>query len=172
MKKFYEAIETLVLPVIVITFLILFVCRVIVVQGDSMNNTLLSGEKVITTNFFYKAEKGDIVVTDGRIHDGKPLIKRVIATGGDTIKIDYSTGDVYVNGDCLEENYIKEKIDTDEHRNDIEMTIPEGYLFLMGDNRNNSLDSRSSEIGIVNEKEILGKAIFRITPISRIGFIK
>ena len=170
MKKFYELIESICFPVIVITVLILFICRVIVVDGDSMTNTLYDGEKVIITNFFYEPEKGDIVVTDGRIHNGRPLIKRVIATEGDTIEIDYSTGNVTINGQVIQEEYIKEKINTDNNKQDIKITIPEGYLFLMGDNRNGSLDSR--ELGIVDKQDILGKAIFRISPLSRIGRVK
>ena len=170
MKKFYELIESICFPVIVITVLILFICRVIVVDGDSMTNTLYDGEKVIITNFFYEPEKGDIVVTDGRIHNGRPLIKRVIAIEGDTIEIDYSTGNVTINGQVIQEDYIKEKINTDNNKQDIKITIPEGYLFLMGDNRNGSLDSR--ELGIVDKQDILGKAIFRISPLSRIGRVK
>ena len=171
MKKIYEYMESFSIAIIFITVLILFMCRIIVVDGDSMNNTLNSGEKLLITNFMYTPEKGDIVVTDSSVYARGPLIKRVIATGGDTILIDYSTGDVYVNSYLLEEDYIAEKIEI-EKREELKITLPEGYLFLMGDNRNHSADSRIEEIGLVNEKNILGKAIFRISPLSEIGKVK
>ena len=168
MKKIYDFIESVSLAVLFITVCILFCFRIIVVEGDSMMNTLHDQEKIITSNFFYTAEKGDIVVTDSHNGYKKPLIKRVIATGGDTIKIDYTTGDVYINGNLLQEDYIFEKINP-VPADDIEIIIPQGYVFLMGDNRNHSYDSRAQEIGLINENNLLGKAVFRISPISKIG---
>lgn len=168
MKKFYEFVESAAFAVAFITLMILFVCRFIVVDGSSMNNTLYHGERLIITNFLYSPEKGDIVVTDKKNSYGQPLIKRVIATEGDTISIDYNTGDVYVNGQMLQEDYIKEKIMA-TGGGVYEITLDEGKLFLMGDNRNASSDSRVREIGPVDEKSILGKVILRVSPISRIG---
>ena len=172
MKKFYEFLENICFAIIFITAVILFMCRIIVVDGDSMQNTLHNGEKLIISNFMYTPEKGDIVVTDMEIYHGKPLIKRVIATSGDRIRIDYSNGDVYLNGNILQEDYIAEKISPEKGDRELDIVLPEGYVFLMGDNRNHSTDSRSDEIGIVNEKDILGKAVFRISPFSEIGKVE
>jgi len=171
MKKFYEFLESVSVAFIFITLVTLFVGRFIVVDGNSMNNTLYHDERLIITNFLYSPEKGDIVVTDTKNYFGQPLIKRVIATEGDTVAIDYNTGDVYVNGQILQEDYIKEKIMA-TGGGIYQITLAEDQLFLMGDNRNASSDSRIQEIGPVSEKDILGKAVFRIAPLSRIGKVK
>ena len=170
MKKIYESVEIFCVAFVAVIITVLFLFRVIVVDGDSMQDTLHSGEKVVVYSLFYTPKNGDIVVTDSRNSYGKPLIKRVIATGGDRIRIDYSTGNVYVNDVLLNEDYIKEKINPSD-REDIDMLIPQGFVFLMGDNRNNSYDSRYPEIGPVKVGDVLGKAVFRISPISEIGFL-
>ena len=171
MRKFYDFIESIFSAILILTIVILFLCRIIVVEGDSMLNTLHGQEKIIISNFMYSPEKGDIVVTDVNNGYNKPLIKRVIAVGGDTIKIDFENGEVYLNGNLLNEDYIMEPMNTSP-ADALEITVPEGYVFLMGDNRNNSLDSRSEEIGVINEKDILGKAIFRVSPVSKIGKVE
>ena len=167
-KDIYETFESIMVSLVVITLIIVFAFRAVSVDGDSMLPNLHDQERLITTNLFYTPEKGDIVVLDKNNALGKPIIKRVIATEGDTIRIEYKTGDVYVNDELLIEEYILEKINPAD-KADLEMTIKEGYVFVMGDNRNDSTDSRSEVIGQVNTKNILGKAMFRIYPFDSIG---
>ena len=167
-KDIYETFESIMISLVVITLIIVFAFRAVSVDGDSMLPNLHDQERLITTNLFYTPEKGDIVVLDKNNALGKPLIKRVIATEGDTIRIDYKTGDVYVNDELLIEDYILEIINPAD-KSDLEMTIKEGYVFVMGDFRNDSTDSRSEVIGQVNTKNILGKAMFRIYPFNSIG---
>lgn len=171
MKDIYETAECIIIAFVVIAALILFVFRSVSVYGDSMLPNMHDGDRLITTNFLYTPDKGDVVVVDKNTNYGKPLIKRVIATEGDKIFIDYSTGDVYVNDEKLSEEYIYEKIAVQEKEN-INMVVPKGYVFVMGDNRNDSLDSRDPAIGLVNEKNILGKALLQIYPLSDIGVVK
>ena len=162
-KDLYESCESIIISFLVIMIVILFAFRAVAVDGDSMLPNLHDQEKLITTNFFYTPEKGDIVVIDKNNVLRKPLIKRVIATESDTIRIDYKTGDVYVNNQLLIENYILEKIEP-VNAETLEMTIQPGYIFVLGDNRNNSKDSRSRDYGEMGVNRILGKVIFRLVP--------
>ena len=171
MKKLYDIIESIAVAVFILTFATMFLFRVIIVDGDSMLNTLHNQEKIIISDFMYTPEKGDIVVTDTNNAYGKPLIKRIVATGGDTIRIDFENGQVYLNGGLLNEDYIMEPMQSTPS-DDLEITVPQGYVFLMGDNRNHSYDSRSEAIGVINEKDLLGGAVFRISPLSKIGKVK
>ena len=172
LENFYELFESIVIALLVIIVLVVFVFRAVTVDGDSMEPNFHHTDKLLTTNMFYKAEKGDIVVVDKNNILGKPVIKRVIATAGDTIKYECATGDVYVNGEKLSEDYILLDNSPNPYTEDIETTVKEGYIFVMGDNRNHSNDSRNSEIGQINEKNILGKAVLRIYPFNSIGVVK
>jgi len=163
MKKLYEFAESFCISIFLVTVIMLFVFRVVTVEGSSMYNTLSENDRIIITDMFYTPEKGDIIVTDSSNGLSKPLVKRIIATGGDTIRISYKTGEVFVNNQLLSENYILEPMKTEE-KDDLVMTIDDGYVFLMGDNRNVSWDSRSEVVGQINENEILGKVVFRILP--------
>ena len=150
---------------IIIAVVFTFAFRLVGVDGESMTNTLQHGDWLITVN---KAEYkyGDIVVVTQDTFFHEPLIKRVIATGGQTINIDYDLNKVYVDGVELNEPYIREDfmVKKSDYR-EFPYTVPEGYLFCMGDNRNGSTDSRSHLVGPIDEREILGKAVIRLLPL-------
>ncbi len=170
MKSIFEIIETVCIAFVLIAGLIMLGIRPVTVDGISMNNTLVDDDRLIISNFMYTPEVGDIVVIDQNTIFQKPIIKRVIAVEGDTIKIDYSTGDVYLNDALLIENYILEKINPSDKEN-IEMIIPEGHIFVMGDNRNNSEDSRVAALGAVSNNLILGEVLLRIYPLESFGIV-
>lgn len=171
-ENFYDLFESIVIAFLVIIFLVVFVFRAVTVDGESMEPTFYNQDKIITTNFFYTPEKGDVVVVDKNNVLGKPIIKRVIAVAGDTVKYECATGFVYVNGEKITEDYINHDNSINPYTTDIETTVKDGYVFVMGDNRHNSNDSRNSEIGQINVKNILGKAVLRIYPFNAIGVIK
>ena len=158
---------------LVLVFLLLF--RVVVVSGTSMNNTLLDGDYLLllSSTFYQNPEYGDIIVASKQSFDnGAPIVKRVIATEGQWIGIDYEEGVVYV-GDTkdtmepLEEPYTLTPTYKDEGMHvslETPLEIPQGCLFVMGDNRADSLDSRSTQIGLVDQREVLGKVFFLFLP--------
>lgn len=149
---------------VLLVFSLLF--RVVIVSGPSMNSTLIDGDWLLLLgNVMYREPQyGDVIVAskDG-FDDGKPIIKRVIATEGQVVDIDFAAGIVYVDGEALEEPYTLTATNLDEGV-DFPLTVEEGCLFVMGDNRNWSKDSRSPEIGLVDKREILGKALFLFFP--------
>lgn len=161
----YEWVEAAVFSLVVVVLVFTFLFRVVGVDGPSMTPTLLNQERLILTDLFYTPERGDIVVINR--YTKEPLIKRIIAVGGDTISIDGATGEVSVNGEVLDEPYIQGTTYPLEFQSP--QTVPEGYVFVMGDNRENSTDSR--RLGYINEKDIMGKAVFRIWPLNKFGGI-
>jgi len=148
------------LMAILLVFLMLF--RVIVVVGDSMYTTLWDGDYLLLLSnvFYHEPERGDIVVISKKDFDnGSPIVKRVIATEGQTVDIDFLNGIVYVDGEALEENYIN-SLTTNSEGVQFPLTVEKGCIFVLGDNRGVSKDSRNPEIGQIDKREILGKAIY------------
>lgn len=168
-------LETLVLYCFIALLLFSFVFKLVIVDGDSMLPTLENGQRLIVSNLFYTPKNGDIIIFNNenpRLN--KTLVKRVIATEGQTISIDFNNGIVKVDGEVIDEPYIKdatkvpENFDTFYTKNsDGSVTVPEGYVFVMGDNRMNSTDSRSSAVGFVSVDSIIGRTIFRLYPFTR-----
>ena len=166
-----EWLESVIQAIIVVVFLLVFVFIIVNVSGTSMLNTLHNGDKVVVLKWNYTPKNGDVVVIKRGQNLDEPLIKRVIATQGQKFSIDFSDGSVYINGKKLKEPYIKEKMHLQGDA-DIPDVIPAGYSFVMGDNRNHSLDSRFQSVGVIDNNNVVGKAVFIVFPIDRIGFIK
>lgn len=159
------------IALIIIVMLLTFVFRQVTVNGDSMNDTLQSGDKLILYSFMYKPQNGDIVVISHGKDYSDPIIKRVIAVEGQSLKINYDTCEVTLDGVVLKEDYIKGLTKRVHPSLEIPDVIPEGYVFVMGDNRENSLDSRSTQIGLIPVENIIGKAELRILPASSFGSV-
>jgi signal peptidase I len=156
----------LIYMLVIIMILFLLVFRVIVVSGSSMYSTLIDGDYLLLiSNLFYQEpEYGDIIVASkDSFDDGAPIIKRVIATEGQTVDIDFVEGIVYVDGEPLQEDYTYTPTNMEEGM-EFPLTVDENCIFAMGDNRNRSRDSRSPEIGQIDKREILGKAVFLFLP--------
>lgn len=149
---------------IVLVFLLCF--RIVIVSGDSMYDTLVDGDYLLLlSNVFYQEPQyGDIIVASKQgYEDGTPIIKRVIATEGQTVDIDFLTGTVYVDGVALREDYIYTPTTMDEGVV-FPLVVDEGCVFVLGDNRGRSKDSRNPEIGQIDTREIVGKAIMLVFP--------
>ncbi len=170
-QNVFEWYEALISAALVLVLIFSFFFRIIQVDGESMVPTLQNGDKLVVWGAGYEPQRGDVVIVDSYTAYGKPLVKRVIAKGGDTVSIDYETGTVMVNGEVLQEDYIAEPTYLGY---DVEFpyTVPEGTVFVMGDNRNASLDSRSTYVGCIDERDILGKVLVCFLPFSDFGVVK
>lgn len=171
-KEVIEWVKTIVYPII-LACLILLVIRPTIVREHSMYPTVNENDYVIVYKLAYvfgEPEYKDIIVFESDLKldetHNKYLIKRVIATEGDTIQI--TDGVVFLNGEALSEPYINGDTTTGEVE---EMTIPEGKVFVMGDNRPSSIDSRDSSVGLVDEDRIMGKVVLRLYPFDQIGSV-
>lgn len=177
---FFDVFESFLKAIIIVIVILTFFFKICTVSGPSMNNTLFDGEKLIVSDLAYSPKEGDIIVFHQTGTLNEPIVKRVIATEGKYVKIDYDTKKLYVSDDVSfdEADIIDESgyvyISGDEYRQEgiYTVQVPKGYLFVMGDNRNSSTDSRSSAIGLVDERRVLGKVIFRFSPLNKAGSVK
>ena len=175
----FEWVEMVVLSACLILLIFTFVLRPARVDGNSMQETLHNGEMLLISDIAYKPQRGDILVFQkiNSTHPA-PIVKRVIATEGETVDIDFDTWtvtvtDVYGEAHVLEESYRKLATDARVTSNlEYPVKVGEGQLFVMGDNRNHSLDSRSSSIGLVDENEVIGKVLFRFFPFNKVGTVR
>lgn len=170
----YDVIEVLALSISIVYLVFCFVFRVAVVNGPSMNYTLADGDNLVVMELFYKPKQGDVIVCQNEyIGYDEPIVKRVIALAGQTITVDFENWKVYVDGDELDEDYVNKIAGTNMRGWSYgeSYTVPEGHIFVMGDNRNNSLDSRNSMVGPIDERLVIGRVVFRFWPISSFGTI-
>lgn len=173
-RELYDWIQSLMAALIFCVLLFSFVIRLIDVSGPSMNPTLYDGNKMLVSDVFYKPKAGDIVIfwnVDEK-NEEKALVKRVVATEGQEINIDFDNGTVYVDGQPLDEPYVAEPIHNSKQDFIGPKTVPAGCVFVLGDNRNSSRDSRASSIGMVDERLILGKVYAVIYPVSEIRWVR
>ncbi len=167
LENILDFIEVAVFALVMVAVLFAFFIRIVGVDGDSMNDTLMDGDHLVLTKAFYTPDYGDIVVISRE--NSIPLIKRVIAKEGDTISIDPKTHDVILNGNILVEPYVH--YDTLLYDLTEPVTVPEGHVFVMGDHRDNSHDSRKESLGCVSVDHIVGKAVWRFLPYESFGSI-
>ncbi len=170
MSIIYDWVQCILIAFIAVAILLTFAFRVINVDGDSMMDTLFNSDKVLVSELFYTPKDNDVVVISHGAQFPKPIIKRVIATAGQTLDINFETGEVVVDGIVINEDYIIGE--TKRGNAEIPSVIPEGKVFVMGDNRSVSLDSRFEEIGLINETDIIGKAEFVFLPFEHFGFVE
>ena len=167
-REICDWVESGMVAVICVVLLFTFIARISDVEGESMQPTLENQDRLVITRLGLGPSQGDIVVVTLPDREDEPYVKRVIATGGQTIDIDFESGHVFVDGRLLYEPYLREPTRVN---NDVSFpqTVPYGRVFILGDNRNNSLDSRNALIGMVDERNILGRAVFRVFPFQRAG---
>ena len=170
-RDIYDWIMSMMIALVACLALFVFCVRIIDVSGTSMLPTLKNEDKMFVSNLLYTPEAGDVIVFKSDSYNpNKALVKRVIATEGQTVNIDFDNGIVYIDGVPIQEDYIAEvtttKLDFIGPKK-----VPEGCVFVMGDNRNMSTDSRKAEIGMVDNRMILGRVYAVIFPIAEMGWV-
>ena len=169
----YFWLQALVMALVILILTFTLVGRIIGVDGHSMEPTLHHKDMLILQSIGYEPKQGDVVVlTKAFGNITGPIVKRVIAVGGQTVDIDYDAGTVAVDGQVLDEPYILEPMQEPGWENITSITVPEGSIFVMGDNRNHSTDSRSVDLGVVDNRYVLGKALWVVLPFSDFGAVE
>lgn len=170
----YFWLQALVMALVSLIVVFTLVGRIIGVDGTSMIPTLRSSDMVLLQSLGYEPRQGDVVVITKDSFMEQSIVKRVIAVGGQTVEIDYGAGIVYVDGVALDEPYLGERMEPpySMYMTNHSLTVPEGSVFVMGDNRNNSTDSRDIRLGTVDERYVLGRALFVLLPLRDIGPIR
>ncbi len=173
-KSTHEGLEIFMTAICMVMLLFTLFCRVVTVDGNSMRETLHHHDKIFVSGLFYTPTKGDVVILRTDSFGDEALVKRVIATEGDIVDIDFDTWTVYVNGEALDEPYVnfEEGARMTGEGTDVvyPYTVGEGEMFVMGDNRNHSTDSRY--FGTVDTRNCLGKVYFRLFPFSGFGKVE
>ncbi len=167
----YDIAGTIFLAIILLFITMTFFARQVTVDGPSMKETLHDKDRLLVSCFDYVPKNGDIVIVTHGENLDEPIVKRVIATAGQHLEINYANGEVSVDGKVLDEKYIVGTTIPVPNATVIPEVIPDGYVFVMGDNREHSLDSRSATVGLVPVENIIGKAFIRIYPFDSFGFV-
>lgn len=179
--------ESVIYAVFLVLLIFTFLFRIATVEGTSMVPTLQEDDRLIVSNLLYKPEQGDIIIinsVDSHLFAddsqtevteapglGKRIVKRIIAVEGQTVDIDFDLGIVYVDGNQIYESYIADLTTRNEGAFNYPITIPKGYMFVMGDNRLWSKDSRHPEVGLISNDDVMGHVILRISPFDNFGFV-
>ena len=169
----YFWLQALVMALVILILAFTLVGRIIGVDGHSMEPTLHHGDMLILQSIGYEPRQGDVVVLTKPFGSvTSPIVKRIIAVGGQTVEIDYNAGTVTVDGVVLDEPYINEVMMEPSYENITSVTVPEGSIFVMGDNRNHSSDSRDVDLGVVDNRYVLGRALWVLLPFGDFGAIE
>lgn len=179
-SEVYEWIDCAVITVMVILLVFTFLFRQVKIDGGSMEPTLINGERIVVSDLFYTPEYGDIVVISSEVYDNVPIIKRVIATEGQWV--DIFDGTVYVGNSKNDMKAVGSEFVGDIYTDAVvgggfygsheyPLQVPKNHVFVLGDNRNVSLDSRTTSVGLVDERQILGKALYRVYPFNKLGSV-
>lgn len=181
-------VETLFITFFIVMLVFTYIVSIVTVKGDSMKETLMPEEKLLVSQLYFNPKAGDIVVVNAAeavtFNDdssvkvssglGKNIVKRIIATGGQSVNIDFDRGAVYIDNVMLDEDYVTLGLthnDEGAFTGKYPVIVPDGYVFVMGDNRPVSKDSRSLDVGFISEKNIEGKALLRVAPFDKSGSV-